>query len=138
MQIVGEYDSHDFPLDVMVLDMDWHLNRVPDGTRSARPIDTWTGFTWDRKLIPDPAGLIAWLHERGLLVTLNDHPASGVQPHEEMYADFMRAMGRDPASGETVPFDAGSKAYMDTFWAYTHAPRDLEGDVLGHHRRAGE
>lgn len=125
--IVAEYESHGFPLDMLVLDMDWHLNRVPEGVRSARPIDTWTGFTWDKALIPDPAGLLRWLHEQGLHVTLNDHPASGVQPHEEMYADFMRAMGQDPASGETIPFDAGSKTYMDTFWEHTHTPRDREG-----------
>lgn len=122
-QIVKEYAEHGFPLDTMVLDMGWHLNAAPPGMH----VDTWTGYTWDKALIPDPAALIAWLHGQGLHVTLNDHPAAGVQPHEEMYADFTRAMGGDPAKGETIPFDAGSKRYLDTFWERTHAPRQREG-----------
>ena len=70
---------------------------------------------------------MAWLHARGLHVTLNDHPAAGVQPHEAMYAAFMRAMGRDPAGGETVPFDAGSKPYLDAFYRFTHDERERDG-----------
>lgn len=36
-QIVQEYKDHDFPLDMMVMDMDWHR-------------DGWTGYTWNDKL----------------------------------------------------------------------------------------
>ena len=128
-QIVAEYDQHGFPLDTMVMDMGWHLNEVPPGVpgRAKKQIDTWTGYTWDAALIPHPAELLKWMHDHGLHVTLNDHPALGVQPHEAMYAAFMRAMGRDPASGDTVPFDAGDKRYLDTFYAFTHAPREREG-----------
>ena len=126
-QIVQEYADHGFPLDTMVMDMGWHLNAVPPALKGVGKIDTWTGYTWDPALIPDPAGLLNWMHEQGLHVTLNDHPAAGVQPHEEMYADFMRAMGRDPSTSETIPFDAGSKKYLDTFWQYTHEPRQQQG-----------
>ena len=38
-KIVGEYHDHDFPLDNIVLDMDWHK-------------DGWTGWTWNPKLRP--------------------------------------------------------------------------------------
>jgi alpha-glucosidase (family GH31 glycosyl hydrolase) len=124
-QIVQEYESHGFPLDMMVIDMGWHLNAVPPGVKGR--IDTWTGYTWDRNLIPDPPALLKWMHDQGLHVTLNDHPAAGVQPHEAMYGDFMRAMEKDPASNETIPFDAGSKKYLDTFYAFTHTPLEKEG-----------
>jgi alpha-glucosidase (family GH31 glycosyl hydrolase) len=113
-QIVNEYHQHDFPLDVLVIDMDWHT-------------DGWTGYTWNPKLIPDGPGLLNWVHQQGLAVTLNDHPAEGVQPKEAMYADFMKAMGEDPASNKTIPFDAGSKKYLDTFYQYTHEPLIKEG-----------
>ncbi len=47
---------------------------------------------------------------------------------KQMYAAFMRAMGADPASGtRRLPFDAGSKKYLDTFFQYTHDPREKEG-----------
>ena len=42
------------PLDVMVLDMDWHSG----STR------TWTGWSWNRDLLPDAERLLDWLHER--------------------------------------------------------------------------
>jgi hypothetical protein len=69
-QIVQEYEQHGFPLDTIVMDMDWHLNKSP-----VPNVDTWTGYTWDRALIPDPVALLKWFHDQGLHVTLNDHPA---------------------------------------------------------------
>ena len=124
-QIVTEYADHGFPLDTMVMDMGWHLNLDTPGARKG--IDYWTGFTWDKNLIPDPAGLLKWLHEQGLHVTLNDHPAAGVQPHEAAYPDFMRLLGRNPASAETVKFDAADPRYMNAFWDATHATLERDG-----------
>lgn len=113
-QIVKEYSEHDFPLDVIVMDMDWHK-------------DGWTGWSWNRKLLPDAEDLLEWFHKQGLAVTLNVHPADGVKPHEDMYADFMRAMGEDPASGKTIPYDAGSKKYLDTLFRCVVEPLEKEG-----------
>lgn len=107
--IVDEYDAHDFPLDVMVLDMDWHE-------------DGWTGWSWNRPLIPDPAALLGFLHGRGIATTVNVHPADGVAPHEDAYAAFMTDLGKDPGQGETVPFDAADRAYMEALFSEIHAP----------------
>ncbi|CAN5422538.1 hypothetical protein BH09PLA1_BH09PLA1_29940 [soil metagenome] len=119
--IVQEYSDHDFPLDVIVMDMDWHITEVP-GVKRAHAGQIWTGYTWDRTLLPDAEGLLKWFHEQGLHVTLNDHPADGVQPHESMYDAFMKAMDEDPATQKTISFDAGSQKYLDTFWKFTHQP----------------
>ncbi|MCE0498255.1 MAG: glycoside hydrolase family 31 protein [Methylacidiphilales bacterium] len=126
-QIVQEYAQHDFPLDMLVMDMDWHLTdtTVPGVKRHFNQI--WTGYTWNKKLIPDPQGLLHWFHDQGLHVTLNDHPADGIQPQEEMYSAFMQAMGRDTNSHETIPFDAGDKHYVDIFYQFSHQPREKEG-----------
>ena len=64
--IANGFEQHHLPLDVFVIDMDWHL---PDG---------WTGYTWNRELIPDPPALLTWLHQKGLKLALNLHPAQGV------------------------------------------------------------
>lgn len=112
--IVKEYADHDFPLDVLVLDMDWHK-------------DGWTGYSWNTKLLPDPPALLKWVHEQGLHVTLNDHPADGVKPHEDRYAEFMRALGEDPASQKTVPYDAGSKKYLTAHYDNMMAPLVKDG-----------
>lgn len=113
-KIVKEYENHDFPLDVMVLDMDWHRQG-------------WTGWSWNRELLPDPEKLLAWFHEQGLHVTLNVHPADGVGPHEDMYEAFMKDLGRDPSTKEWLPYDAGNKKYLDTLFKHTHVPHEEEG-----------
>ena len=108
-RIVAEYHKEDFPLDIMVLDMDWHRTG-------------WTGWSINRELLPDVEDLLDWFHNKGLYVTFNVHPADGVGAHEDMYEAFMRDLGEDPASEERVLYDAGNKKYLDTLFKHTHAP----------------
>ncbi len=113
-QIVREYTQHGFPLDVLVLDMDWHR-------------DGWTGWSWNRALLPDAEELMRWVRSEGLAATLNLHPADGVGPHEDAYPAFMQAMGEDPASRRTLPFDAADKRYMDALFTQVIAPLERDG-----------
>ena len=113
-QIVQEYSEHDFPLDNIVMDMDWHK-------------DGWTGWSWNRTLLPDAEQLLAWFHSQGLHVTLNLHPADGVGPQEDQYGTFMRDMGADPAMRRTIPFDAADKRYMDALFSDVIQPLETEG-----------
>ncbi len=113
-KIVREYQQHDFPLDVIVLDMDWHK-------------DGWTGWSWNRKLLPDAEDLLKWFHQQRLFVTLNVHPADGVGPHEDAYVAFMRQMGEDPSTKKVLPYDAGSKKYLDALFKHTHVPLEKAG-----------
>ena len=112
-EFAAEYEQHDFPLDNMVLDMDWHR-------------EGWTGWSWNHDLIPDPENLFSDLHKQGLQVTLNLHPADGVNSKEDQYKPFMAALGL-PADGKTVPFDAANQKQM-------HA---LETQVLDPLTKAG-
>jgi alpha-glucosidase (family GH31 glycosyl hydrolase) len=118
-QIVAEYHAHDFPLDIMVLDMDWHK-------------DGWTGWSWNRELLPDAEKLLASLHQEGLAVTLNVHPADGVGPHEDMYRAFMQDMNAEVKNEAEnpvprLPFDAADKKYLDTLFKHTHVPLEKQG-----------
>ncbi len=113
--IVTEFENHDIPLDVLVIDMDWHT-----------PV-TWTGYTWNRELFPDPAGFLAWVHAKGLRVTFNLHPAQGVQAHEEMYPEFARAVGIDPETKETAAFTIGSKRFVEAYFKLLHHPMEADG-----------
>lgn len=117
-QIVNEYRQNNFPLDNMVFDMDWHTQdaQVGAGHGFSRG---WTGYTWNKNLIPDPKGLIQELVNDHIYVSLNDHPHDGIRPHEEMYTDFMKTMGQEP-SGETILFDAGNEQYMKNFFKSAH------------------
>ena len=107
-QIVNEYKNYNFPLDIMVMDMDWHK-------------DGWTGWSWNRKLLPEPEKLLKWFHAQNLAVTMNLHPADGVKPHEDKYRDFMRKMGVNlkglaDTALPTLPFDASDKKYMKNIY----------------------
>ena len=116
--LVDEYRQNNFPLDIMVFDMDWHTQDAKVGTGHASK-RSWTGYTWDKKLIADPKGLIQTLLKDSIYVSLNEHPHDGIRPHESMYPDFMKAMGK-LADGASILFDAGDKEYMDNFLKYAH------------------
>eukprot|EP01136_Pigoraptor_vietnamica_P002158 Opistho-1_new@29725 len=109
MELVGEYETHSTPLDVLVTDMDFHLTfykQADAGVRDqAGQQIGWTGFTWDPKLFPNPRKFLDWCKRRGLKNTINIHPASGVQPWEEKYAQMAQAMGIDPSTNKYVPFN---------------------------------
>lgn len=114
-QLVDDFGAHDLPLDVLVIDMDWHLP------------GSWTGYSWNRELFPDPRDFLDWLHARGLHTTLNLHPALGVQPFETAYPDFVDAMGLDPASADPVPFHVSDQEYMRHYFELLHHPLEDEG-----------
>ncbi len=80
MEIVNDVKQNNIPMDVMIFDMDWHT-------------EGWTGWTWDKTAIPDPEGLIQWMHDKGLKVALNLHPADGVDDDEEYFANLRDDMG---------------------------------------------
>ena len=105
--LMQRFQQEEIPLAVSVLDMDWHVTKIDPQYGTG-----WTGYTWNRDLFPEPEKLLSWLHEQGLRVTMNEHPADGVRPCEELYPRMAEAMGVDPASGETLSFDASSGNYI--------------------------
>ena len=113
--LVREFEEHGVPLDVLVIDMDWHLPNA------------WTGYTWNRELFPDPPAFLRWVHGKGLRATLNLHPAMGVQPFEEAYPAFARAMGVDPDSKEPIPFRITDKRFIKYYFELLHHPLEDEG-----------
>ena len=104
LELMERFRQEKIPLSVSVLDMNWHVTEIDPQYGPG-----WTGYTWDRKKFPEPEKLLAWLHEQGLKVTLNDHPADGIRPCEELYVRMAEAMGEDPADRKSFPFDAADE-----------------------------
>ena len=135
--IVREYKENDFPLDILVMDMDWHYqdwqtpeddpHRTTYGFGHAGKNMGWTGYSWNKNLIPDPAALISDIKKEGIAITLNDHPADGVRSNEDCYGEFARLMGLDAEKGENIPFLCGDKKYMDAFFASALEPNEKMG-----------
>lgn len=92
--LAREIRSHNIPMDVMVIDMDWHdtwtLQRKNSPKDEFGQRIGWTGYTWQKQLFPDPENTLARLHALNLKTSLNLHPASGIQPYEDCYAGFVQ------------------------------------------------
>jgi len=113
-RLVREFAENDVPLDVLVIDMDWHL-------------DGWTGYTWNPESFPDPNGFLDWTRQQGLKVTLNLHPADGVASHEAAFDAMCRALGRDPAETQRIPFDCTDRDFVDVYFRILHHPFEMAG-----------
>lgn len=122
-RIVDAYDSYMLPLDVFIIDMDWHKSNPP----GQDPAPYWTGYTWDPVLFPYPSRAMDVLHRRGLLVGVNLHDASGVQSFEAEYAAMASANGIDPSSKRAVPFNVTSPHFMETLHSIVLAPIAKDG-----------
>ena len=96
--LVREFEAHDLPLDVLVVDMDWHTPH------------SWTGYTWNRELFPDPPAFLRWVHEQG--------PARDPQPAPRR--------GRAGLRGGLSPLRPG----------HGRRPGQRRGGPLPHHRPA--
>jgi len=130
-ELVRGFRENDTPLDVLVIDMDWHINiqqlqAMGEKDQSGHELG-WTGYTWNKMLFPDPDAFLKNLHDEGLKVTLNMHPASGVQPWEKPYDEMARAMGIDPATKKYVPFDIADKKYAANYMDLLHHPLEKQG-----------
>ena len=130
-QIVRDYVQHDIPLDVLVIDMDWHITFYKQANRGVRDQAGeqigWSGFTFDPHLFVNHTQFLVWCKTLGLRNTLNVHPASGIQPWEETYEVMARAMGIDPASGRYVPFNETDKKFITNWFRYTMRPLEEAG-----------
>ena len=111
INLVNEMRQNEIPLDVMIFDMDWHL-------------DGWTGWTWNKNLIPNPAGLINWMHNQGIKVSLNLHPADGVASYEDHYSEMAADLGY---SGDRIPWMLEDSTFYRSLFKHIIHERELEG-----------
>lgn len=129
--LVQGFHKNDTPLNVLVIDMDWHRTFQQswwslDKDQSGQPLG-WTGYSWNKLLFPDPTAFLNNIHREGLKVTLNLHPAGGIEPWETSYPAMARAMGIDPATKKYVPFDITSKKFADNYFDLVLHPLEKQG-----------
>ena len=122
LELHDHFEKDDVPMNVAVVDMDWHTvwNR-PGG------INGWTGYTWNKELFPDPDAFMKKLHDRGLKLTLNLHPADGIRADEDQYPEVAKYMGVDPASKKTIEFDCTDRKFMDAYFDIVHHEHEARG-----------
>lgn len=118
-QLVGKMQSYNIPMDVLVVDMDWHYTEEGRGG--------WTGYTWNKRLFPSPKGFLKWVKQQQLETTVNLHPADGIKYYEEGYDDMARWMGMNPAEKKDIAWNASSKRFMQGWYDKILRPMERDG-----------
>lgn len=121
-ELITRFEAEEIPFSVAVIDMDWHLVDIDPKYGSG-----WTGYTWNRELFPDPKEFMQWLHDHNMKITLNVHPAGGVQAHEDCYQAMAKAMGKDWEKEEPVNFDITDPRFLEAYFEYLHHPNEEDG-----------
>ncbi len=122
LELMHRFDEEGIPFTVAVIDMDWHLVNIDPKYGTG-----WTGYTWNKDFFPDPKRFMDALHERGMRITLNVHPADGVRAYEEMYEAMAKELGRDISKEEPVAFDITDPAFLSAYFKYAHHPNEEKG-----------
>ena len=130
VDLVQKLKSVDIPIDVLIVDMDWHETW---GLRKKNPAKDeygqrigWTGYTWQKELFPSPANFLRWTENEQLKVALNLPPASGIQPYEDVYEPFTREYGWTE-KGKSVPFHIDEQKWADAYFKTVLNPMERQG-----------
>jgi len=128
-ELVRGFQQNSVPLDVFVIDMDWHNTLGSNFAKkdAAGYSQGWTGYTWNKLYFPDPTQFLDWVHANHLKTSLNLHPASGIQPWEDAYPAMAKAMGIDPATKQYVPFDPTNKKWAENYFHLVLHPLEKQG-----------
>lgn len=120
LQLMDDFRKEEVPLSVCIIDMDWHIreNEYHEG---------WTGYTWNRELLPEPERLLDELHKRGLKTALNLHPADGVAAFEEDYEAVCEDIGLDAGKRETIPFALDDRRFAESYFKRLHHTKERQG-----------
>jgi alpha-glucosidase (family GH31 glycosyl hydrolase) len=129
--LIRRFQQHDTPLNVLVIDMDWHptFNEVAGNNKldaSGHRLG-WTGYSWNKLLFPDADQFLAAVHEQNLKATVNLHPAGGVEPWETYYPQMAKAMGIDRDGKQYVPFDITNKKFASNYMNIMIHPLERQG-----------
>ena len=105
--LVDEFNKQKLPLDVFVIDVDWHLHG-------------WDGYDWNRSCFPHPEKFLQWMHAQGVKVMLNIHPEK-LSRKDTHFPAVAKATGT-PADKPYIVFDGLEKTHVH---AYTRLLQEL-------------
>jgi len=144
LALMHRFQKEEIPISVATVDMDWHWVDVKkqfgkDAVRfDPRRLNSryvfeyaftpgWTGYSWNTELFPDYRAFLKELGDMGLKVTLNLHPAAGVQCFEDMYEEFADFMGIDTSDKQPIAFDLNDEKFMEGYFKFCHHKYEKEG-----------
>ena len=142
IRVLNKFEDRNIPISVATVDMDWHYSDKVDqqkgitesGKNTPEQIGTdnapnmgWTGYSWNKYLFRDPKGFLDRLHEKGVKITLNLHPSSGIRWWEDCYENMANAMGIDYSQSKYIPFEFTYDRFINAYFDLVHAPHEAMG-----------
>lgn len=126
-QIMTDLETNDIPTDVMILDMDWHWNG--DAACGSAGIGGWTGWSWNTNLIPEPVKLLNEIHDRKFKVSLNLHPADGVNKVEspKYFSAMDKELGGKYTNGNDIAWSIDYPDFTKSFFKNIIREHESEG-----------
>ncbi len=103
--LAQQFDQLELPLDVLVLDVDWH-------------VAGWCGWDWNEQFFPNPQGFLQWAHSTGLHIGANVH-IEGVSPQESQFSALCAARGLNPdevKAGNVFPVKNPTTGWIFESW----------------------
>lgn len=122
LALMNQFKENEVPLSVSILDMDWHKREIPKRFGSG-----WTGYSWNKVLIPEPSKLLSELHEQGLKVSLNVHPADGIRAFEDAYPKIAERLKLNVSLEEPASFDLTNEVFLEGYFKDVHYPLEEQG-----------
>lgn len=122
LALMDKFKEEGVPLSVSVIDMDWHVRDVDSRFGSG-----WTGYSWNKELFPDPERFLQALHDRGMKVTLNVHPADGIRAFEDCYPAVADHLKLNVLLEEPAEFDMTDKQFVESYFKDVHHPLEKQG-----------
>ena len=93
---INQFREYSLPLDVLILDMNWHKK------------NDWTGYTFDENLFPSTEHFFRYIKDQNLAIGANLHDASGINNWEDQFENAAKAI-RYPKGKGKIPFDLSNK-----------------------------
>lgn len=121
-ELVETFKAKNIPLSVAVIDMDWHLTQIPERFGSS-----WTGYTWNKDYFPNPERFLKWLHDEGLAISINLHPADGVRAYEDCYPAVAKRLKLNTEIEEPAIFDFTDEAFREAYFKDVMHPLEEQG-----------
>ena len=142
LQLLDKFEEKNMPFTVATIDMDWHYSNYVDeqlgiskagknteyyGCNATGRDLGWTGWTWNKELFPDYKAFLSELHNRGLKVAVNLHPAGGVRYFEKQYNEMAKAVGQNPKEEKPIKFDVTSDDFINAYFDVLLKPYEKDG-----------
>ena len=118
-ELVDKFEDEEIPLSVLVLNQSWHLQN------SIKKTSVESGFTWDTEKYSNPAGMITYLHSKGIRVGLEVNPQAGIFNTETMFSKVHEYLETD--KNGIIPFQVLNPRFLDVYLKLLIHPLDQVG-----------